>query len=144
MSFNIQNYPNQRFSLFSFSPIFHVNLSMSVRKKLNIGEQLTNATALKILKQIRWESDIASFLTKPIVCVSLSTGLIFASMYISMTGVISFVANIFLGGLFGYCVENSINGFLPAISQAYADQSRLASRHINNLAAATDEMTFTL
>ena len=56
MTLHIECYLGKRFAIFSFTPVFSVDLNTSVKEKLNDGEQLTNATALKILEQIKFNS----------------------------------------------------------------------------------------
>ena len=148
MALNIEHYPGRKFSMFSFTPEFSVDLNKSVKDKLNEGEQLTNATALKILKQIKLKSDIISFLTKSIVAISFSAGVVVAGFCIPAAGTALFVAGIFVralgGGMLGYSIENSFNGFLSQLSQAYRDQSQRAGEYIRTLEIADHEMRFIL
>lgn len=147
MVLNIEHYPGKRFRMFSCAPEFSVDLNNSVKEKLKTGEQLTNATALKILKQIKWKSDILSFLTIPIVAISLSAGVLVAGFCIPAFNTALFVAHIFvrvLGGMMlGFSIENSCKGFLPELSQAYSDQSQRAREYIRTL-EANQEMQIVL
>lgn len=158
MSINIEHYPNKNFSIFPFTPVFSVDLNKSVKEKLNEGEQLTNATALKILKQIKWKSDIFSFLTKPIVAIALSAGVFGVGLAISaagaaglaipVVGIALVAAGLFVSvlgiAMVGHFIENSLNGLLSRLSQAYRDQSQRASEYIGTLETADHEMRFVL
>ena len=152
MAFNIEHYPNRRFDIFPFTPTVSVDLNKSVKKKLSDGEQLTNATALNILKQIKWESDILSFLTKPIVAIVLSNGVLGAGLCIPAAGIVLWLARIFVsvlgGGMLGFSIENSfrclgkslcIKGLFPQLSQAYSDQSQRANEYIRTLEGTDHE-----
>ena len=150
MNLQISSNPNKDFYLFSiFSTpygFFNVNLRRSVEAKTK-GEALTNATALNIFKQIKWKSDVLSFLTKPVVCISLSAGLLVGSLFLpsislSLLKILPYICGI-AGGLLGYSIENSIKGFLPAVSQAYREQSEEAAKCIAILEQADHDMTFT-
>lgn len=146
MSLKIEHYPNKSFAIFSFTPEFDVNLSKSVRENLSENEQLTNATALKILKEIKLKSDVLSFLTKSIVAFPLSAGILIAGLSFPVIGTVSLIAGIFLGalggGMFGYCIENSL--FLSLMSKAYSDQSERAGEYIKTLETTDHEMQFEL
>ena len=143
---DIKNVPGTRFGL-PFGCSFNVGVKESVQSKLKPGEQLTNATALKILKRIKLESDIKSFLTKPIVAIPLSIGVLALGLGLTaVAGVVAFVAGLFFaglgGGMLGFCAENSLNGFLPNLSKAYRIQSIQASKYIRQIDAAEGEINF--
>lgn len=145
---NIDHYPARRFILCGCTPIFSVDLNQAVKEKLKNGEQLTNATALRILKEIKWKSDIRSFLTKPIVAISVSLGVLIAGLCIptaiTVLTVTSMLLQILGAGMLGYSLENYWNDFLPDLSRAYSALSQKASEHITVLEAASQEMQFVL
>ena len=148
MTLAIEHYPEVLFSFPVLGCSFNVDLNESVQSKLKPGEQLTNATALKILKRIKVESDILSFLTKPIVAFPLSIGV--AALGLGLTavaGVVACIASLFFcilgGSMLGFYIKNSFNGSLPRVSEAYGAQSRLASEYIEAIKAAEGEITFT-
>jgi hypothetical protein len=146
MTINFEHSPYQTFQLLPCLPEVTIDMSRSVQNKLKPGEQLTNATALRILRQIKRESDVLSFFTRPIVLISLSivgvltaTTLFLMNPILRVAGAIALVAAC---GVAGYTIENTFNGFLPKVSRAYSEQSRLAAEHIRTIENSTHELSF--
>jgi len=149
MAINVECYPNRNFQWLFFTPMFNVDINQAVKDKLRPGEQLTNATALRIFKQIKWKSDMLSLLTKPIVSISLSCIVLLAGFFIPASGIALYAARVFVstvgGSMVGYSFENGFNGFLPLLSRAYRDQSQRASEYIRIIEnAAGHEKRFVL
>lgn len=149
MNLNIDHYPNKNFKVFSFTPVFTIDLNQSVKERLKAGEVLTNATAIKIFKQIKLQSDILSFLTKPIVLISLGASIFLAGLLIPATGLALGAARVLVcalgGGILGFSIENYfLSSFLSQISEAYADQSKRAAEYIKKLEASNQEFVFAL
>lgn len=146
MRLNIEQYPNKTFLLSSLTPAFNINIQNAVKGKLQLNEQLTNATALKIFKQIKWESDVLSFLAKPIVLIPLSVAICATSFLLQPTALPLIILKVFIstlsGGLVGYSLENSYNGFLSKLSLAYSEQSSRANEYIRTLENHEGEMEF--
>lgn len=124
-----------------------IDIHKSVKEKLGKEAQLTNATALKILKEIKWKSDVLCFLTKPVVAISLSAAVLVAGFCIPAVGVALLAARIFVcsvgGGMVGFSVGSSVNGFLSQLSDAYSQQSRMAAIYIEGIEGANQEIKFT-
>ena len=79
MDLIIEEYPYASFAFISGLKPITIDLTQSVKEKLKKGERLTNETALKIFKQIKWKSDIV-ILDKtgrfnPIGCSIIGCGL---------------------------------------------------------------------
>lgn len=151
MHLNIDHYPDRTFKILPCTPFLNIDLNESVKKKLKEGEVLTNATALKILKQIKLKSDVLSFLTKPIVLISLSTVIMIAGSFIPVAvagaaAVVLIAAQVLVvalgASIFGYTVENYFNDFLPQISEAYRDQSQRAADYIQRINSSNQEFVF--
>lgn len=147
MSLNVDHYPNKFFNLsifFVFNHIFKVDLNQSVKEKLG-SQQLTNALALKIFKQIKLKSDVLSFLTKPIVFIPLSVAVFAAGFVLPQTGIALAAIGIMLctlgGGMLGISIRDN---FLSQLSQAYSDQSKRAAEYIKNLESSNQEFVFKL
>ena len=150
MAIDISHYPQRSFNLIGgITPTFTVDLNQSVKEKLKEGEKLTNETALKIFKQIKWKSDVLSFLTKPVVLLPLAAILFGVSFSMPVaTGlalkIASLVFSVLTGLFLGYILWNFLNGILPQLSQAYKQQSERANEHIRALKAANHELEFNL
>lgn len=148
MDLNVTHYPNKTFALFSWTPSFCVDINRSVRAKLRTGEQLTHEKALEIFKQIKWESDALSFLAKSIVLIPLSLAIITAGFLIPPFSLDLLVIGALVcglgGGILGFSIENTWNGFLPELSQAYSEQRQRASEYIQMLEVSTQEVTLVL
>ena len=146
MTLNIDHYPNKSFKILPCTPDFTIDINQSVKERLKEGELLTNATALKIFKQIKLKSDILSFLTKAIVLIPLSTAIMIAGFCIPPAGIALLAARVFvaaLGGcIVGFSIENYFNNFLPRLSQAYSDQSERAAEYIQKLKSSNQEFVF--
>lgn len=140
----IQSHSSIMFQIRPFSP-FRLDLAQAVRDKQH-SETLTNAVAIRILKEIRIKSQIMSFLTKPVVLIPvgilLVAGALTASFLIppSTSLVLNIASIIFCallsgvaGGFLGFSIENTFTGFLPQLSEAYNDQARHASHYIAQL-----------
>jgi len=148
---NIDNYPNSYIYKFPLISFFTIDLNQSVKEKLKPGEVLTNATALKIFKQIKLKSDVLSFLTKPIVLIPLSASILVTGFFIPVPGsaVIAtaiavgvFVLSLLSSFVLGYSIQN--RGNLSKLSQEYKDQSRRAAEYIRAIKASNQEIVFSL
>ncbi|MCP5506702.1 MAG: hypothetical protein H7A37_00135 [Chlamydiales bacterium] len=155
MDVRIESNPSVAFRTFPSLVTYSIDLNRSIKEKLKAGEQLTNATALKILKQIKWKSDVISFLTKPVFVISLSSGVFLAGMctlivapFIPVAGIVLFAVGLLFGtlgvGMLGDSIKHSLSGFLPFLSQAYGIQSRQASEYIRIIEDADHELQFVL
>lgn len=151
MSLNIPHYPNisvQQSLFFVFTYNFKIDLNQAVKEKLGRGQELTNALALKIFKQIKLESDILSFLTKPIVFIPLSVAVCTAGLVWPETGVALVAIGIMIcalgGGMLGTSIREPFDNFLSQLSQAYSNQSKRAAEYIKNLESSNQEFLFTL
>lgn len=151
MRLNIDYYPNKQFQFSCFSiPVynFKIDLNQAVKEKLNRGQELTNALALKIFKQIKLKSDVLSFLTKPIVFIPLAAALLATDFFLPKTGIVLVAVGVMiraLGGfMLGISISDSFDNFLYPLSQAYSDQSRRAAEYIQNLESSNQEIVFTL
>jgi len=134
---------------------FRIDFNQEVREKLK-GEELTNALALKIFKQVKLKSDILSFLTKPIVCISLLVAMtaigvclpIFLpatpAMVVIALGITGCLLAIVLGGIGADVLVRDVlanlisdddkdRSLLTQLSQAYRDQSEQAAHYISQL-----------
>ena len=150
MAININHYPGREFYLIEgLTPAFAVDLNQSVKEKLKEGERLTNETALKIFKKIKWKSDVLSFLSKPVVLISAAVTLsaIAFSSPVATGLALKIIRSVFFaftGAFFGYSIWSSLNGSLSQISQAYKEQSERANKHIKTIEAADHELEFNL
>lgn len=101
---------------------------------------LTKVVASNIFKKIKWKSDVLSLLTKPIVFISLSIATIVVSPHIVGLSLLAGKVMGLLGSVWlWFSIENSFNGCLPALSQAYRNQSRQASKCISQLESISSE-----
>lgn len=131
---------------FCGAEVFSISKDMNalVKEKANAESEheLTNAVALKALKEIKWQADVAAFFTRPIVAIPLAGLLLMASLFIPATtvplailgGVVASIASVIFGATLGI----TINGVLPLISETFAERSRLANRYIQELEANPD------
>lgn len=150
MNLHIEHYPAVGFVGPITSIPWFIDIHEAVKGKLKEGEQLINATALKIFKQIKWKSDVYGFLTKPVVLISLSAAILTIGVAIrSVTErgpayVAGVIVSALGAGLLGFVVQNTYNGFFSKLSEAYRDQSNKAKEYIGQIEAAKDQpMTFT-
>ena len=141
MSLAISHHPYKDFQM-SFllnlvSYNIKIDLNHSVKKKLGETKELTNEVALKILKQVKLESDILSFLTKPIVFIPLSFATLAIGMIIPPTGIaliaLGFLVCLVAGSMLGLGIQEFYNSFLTQLSEAYGEQSKEAARCISSL-----------
>lgn len=155
MDLNIEHYPNNRTYFINFlnKSIFEfkIDIQESVKGKLKEGEQLTNETALTIFKQIKRKADVLSFLTKPVVALSLTTIMFAISSGTpapkqALASIAKSIADAITAILFGLTIKLSIDGFMTQISQAYKDQSNKVKEYIAQVEAEVakkQQMTFT-
>jgi hypothetical protein len=137
---SIEHYPNKSFGVRFYPRIFSftIDLNQSVRNKLKAGEVLTNELAVKIFNQIKWKSDVLSFLTKPVVFIPSAVAVTVAGFAIPMTGVALTVTSLALCSLGGFMgglsyMELCSNKILSELSQAYSEQSTRAAEYIKKL-----------
>jgi len=112
------------------------------------GEELTNDTAIRILRQIQRESELLSFATKPAVLLSISLSLSIISLaMLPASGTAFLVADLF-------CTIFGIGMLGPAIllccgypkdlanlSHLYAEYSKKVQEHLDFI-DSHDDLTF--
>src|SRR5579885_3158642 len=102
------------FQLLPCLPIFALDLHQSIKDRLGEGESLTHDVALRILKQIKWESDVKAFFSKPIVVLPIGILILAISLLIPHLTVALTVLRMILGGIgggiIGYTIENTLCG----------------------------------
>lgn len=115
------------------------SVAESIKQKLVAFETLTHSNAIKILKQIKWEADLQSLITKPIIHLPLLTLLSFGSyamitttydLALNLLGIISFQLTT---ALLGICLVNVFR--MHHASVAYNEKSKEASKYIEILRA---------
>ena len=127
-------YPNVQFKFFNHS--IEVNLRKSIEDKVKENEDLTDLTALRILKEIQKESYILSLLTNPLITTPLSLMTTVVALSTSseetllmLTGKIA--VGMLGGAMTGLSVQLTLNNH--SISQAYLEQSKLAGKYIEQI-----------
>jgi hypothetical protein len=131
MSLYIDHYPNKNFDG------LRIDIHQAFKEKLG-KEELTNDLALKIFKRIKFDSDVKSFLSKPVVMItsavaSTATGfalLHFGGIALIVTG---FVACMLGTSTLSVLMSEEFRNFFSRISQAYSEQSERAAEHIEQL-----------
>lgn len=120
-----------------FIPEFSVGIRSSLEKKLGERVEVTNQEALKILKEIRWKSAFMYEITQPIFLMSFSIAALCGSLLIPPVGLALYALRVTLAAISGFFVgfsmQNSLNGELPKISNAYREQFKDAIRTIKIL-----------
>ncbi len=148
MSLRIENYPNSRFNLLPCCKETRVSLSQSFRAHISNDDKLTKETALPILKQIVWESEVCSFFTRAIVLIPIgvvTTLLGYSIPAISITLLAIRMIVSFAGGfIIGYAVENHFNGFLQQLREAHMNLASRGKAYIERLETAEGEVEITL
>lgn len=125
---------------------FEINAKNSIKKRLPHAEFVTNEQALKVLKYIKIKSDVMSFLTKPIVFISLGALVLVTGAYCAALSTHCFALGILGvplasigGGLIGFGFENGIlRKWLVELSKAYANQSKIAADLIAQITTEND------
>ena len=147
----IENNPNRNFSIpFIFVPnkVFNVGLSKSVKSKLE-NRDLTNEVALPILQQIKFESDLLSIFTKPVIILPMcllggGTLLVASTMTFAAATIIVYALPLlgyffFAASLIGYVAALELlfcsrhYALFLNIHEAYEQQSKCANFYICRL-----------
>lgn len=148
MDMLIDNFPNCNFNIHPGLPIIKVDIKESLLAKLKHGQQLTNQTALKIFKQMYYQSLIIHALLKPVVAISMSLLVLGCSLSVPETSTALIVAAYFARFIGFYCLQytvtNSLSGFLQNMSDAYARQSDRLNDYISRIKAAQEPINFQL
>lgn len=143
MALTIEHYPNARLQI--GGRLLTIDLHEAFQKKL-AGEQLTNAKAIIILKEIKWRSDVLSFFTKPVVLIPFSIIVLISSFLCPLSHIAFIILGILLasigGGLLGGSVYFTYNKILPKISEAYSQLSTRASEYVRQIEVANRPMNF--
>ncbi len=133
-----------------FAPCLpRVDIDLATNFCDRLGEkELNKDSALKILKSIKLEADIYSFVAQPIVLIPASLLLIVAGAAIPMAGAILTVTALFLQCvgvfMFGYSVAAAYKGSLDKISEAYASLSQAAHKEIEKIESAKGPVNFNI
>ncbi len=147
MVIDITKSPDLTYKLLPCLPEFTVSLKESFEKRSE-GERLTNDTALKILKNIERSSTTKAFISSPIVYFPVSVLILSIGLLLPPAGFIMTALGIILsgigGGLLGYSIQNTFNEFLPALSEAFSEQAKLAREYIDEIRASDHESEFAL
>lgn len=129
--------PLPNFQLAPCLPTFRISLYDSIKDRWGSNANITHDTALSALKSIKRESDIKAFFSNPLVLIAMSVAslalaaliqpisLLFAAMR-SAFGIVGPL-------LLGYSIENWIRGVLPAMREAYLQQSEQAAPLVERL-----------
>lgn len=148
MDIFIDNFPNRNFKIHPGIPIIKVDIKESLVSKLKQGQQLTSQTALKIFKQMYYQSLIIHAILKPVVAISMSLLVLGLSLCVPETSTVLLVASFFARFIGFYCLQfaviNSQSGFLQKISDAYALQSDRLNDYISRIKAAQELINFQL
>ena len=131
----IENSPN--YSRQTDLPWLINNVAESIQLRLVKFERLTHSQAIKVLQEIKWEADVKSFISKPIVHLPLITTLSIGSFAL-MTRTNYFALSI-LGlasckiaiALLATCLLNVFT--IMNASTVYNEISKEASRYIDIL-----------
>lgn len=142
---NFIPHPNGSFDLSCFGISLHrfqININQSFREKLE-NNKPTQALTLKILKQIKLKSDILSFLTKPVVFISLSVAVMTTGFVLPATGIVLVAIrtmSVVLGSrILDFFMRSNNDNFLSRVSEAYGKQSQQAATYITVLESCHDE-----
>jgi hypothetical protein len=127
----INNYPNFEIELYPIT--IRISLIDSIKNGLKEDESLTNAVAIRILKQIKREADILFLMAKPFTLISLSVTLLTLGLKTHITLIkitlIALSAAIFTFTAFISAKDDD----LFQLSKAYKQLSLQASEHFNAL-----------
>lgn len=116
----------------------YIGLKRSVRSQLKPKEMLTDDVALRLLKNVKWQSDLKAFFSKPIVVLTMGISLLALSIAIPHAAPFYLVfLRCFIACLSGcvlvYLFYEMQSRFLSMISEGYKTQSLLASQAIQQL-----------
>lgn len=146
MKLHIESYPNLPFRLktLCYTRDFTIDVSQAVKKKLGEKQEVIHSLALKILKAIKWKSDILAFLTKPIIFIPLSFVTVAAGWFFSVKGLIVRIIGMIVSFIGGTMLGISFSkDFLSSkISKAYRDQSERLSEYIEYVKNSKENVHF--
>lgn len=115
-------------------------LPEAVKKSLKPQERLTAEKAVKILRKIEIKSKIQSFITKPVVAISLAAAGTIAGYICAALATFSIALSIFglvlgLGSsiALGMAIRFACDGSLNKMSNAYAQRAQNARDLINQI-----------
>lgn len=149
MSFTIQGSRGIQHTSSCFGD-FRISLVDTLNRKVNVAE-LTNLTALKVLKEIRFESSLLSLALSPVAIIILSASvpcILFGAIVITgvETALITLallVAAVAFTLTIAHILDNTIgNDDLHKMSRAYENQAREAKDYVATLERQVTELTF--
>lgn len=136
-----------RFDLFGFQ--WEVGFTEAIKKRTDGLKRLTNDVAMKLFKEIKWQSHLLVFLSDGILLTGVSLVLIslgacispiqktaLATQLLMIVRVLSFTLGGWIGG---FAIENSFNGFLPPLKQAYYEQYLKATEYLDQIRAENSQ-----
>lgn len=132
---------------------FRVSLVDSIRARVTRAEDMTNITALKILKEIAFQSSLLSLalsptaivllgLTAPVIMLSTLVFSSFTSALLALSAIVTVVA----AGLFiTHILDETVGSQdLSKLSRSYDTQAREAKEYIRTIESRVEETGFTL